>query len=298
MQDDLIQKIREMHQYCTPEGIATALKIPLEAVYTVLEGKPLKIENRQVGEKPIILVKAAASSHPQKCIAIIRAKGGIGASTLAVHLANTISGKLNVLLIDLNPNGGDTKQYVLDKGLHLGQTGSLVAIRLTDNFYFHYPQPGEVKDSIKKAKENFDAIILDLPNAELKNLQEITQYCNTGIILLDTTLQGIGKLLSWHQMTALRSKFVVVNNGRQIETNEKILQELVQQFSDYDIEEGIYLPFSPELTDAFNRGDFVSRRSHYQEGVSSLVEAILPGLLNSKKSDTLFTKISRLFGGD
>ncbi|WP_333870931.1 ParA family protein [Desulforamulus putei] len=299
MQDDkLVQKIQEMHQYCTPEGIATALKIPLEAVYAVLEGKPLRVESRQAGEKPVILVKAAASAHPQKCIAIIRTKGGVGTSSLAVHLANTLSDKLNVLLMDLNPNGGDTKQYVLDKGLHLGQTGSLVAIRLSDNLYFHYPQPGEIKESIQKAKENFDAVLLDLPNMELKDLQKITHQCNAGIILLDTTLQGVEKLLSWHHMTALKGKYVIVNNCRAIETSEKILQELVQQFSAYDIEEGIYLPFSPELASAFNRGDFVSRRSPYQEGMASLVEAIFPGLVNGKKNDTLFTKISRLFGGD
>jgi len=299
MQDDkLVQKIREMHQYCTPEGIAAALKIPLEAVYAVLEGKPLKVENRQAGEKPIILVKAAASSHPQKCIAIVRTKGGVGASSLAVHLANTLSDKLNVLLMDLNPNGGDTKQYVLDKGLHLGQTGSLVTIRLSDDLHFHYPKQGDIKESIQKAKENFEAVLLDLPNMELKDLQEIIQQCNTGIVLFDTTLQGVEKLLSWQYLPALKGKYVVVNNGRGIETSEKTLQELVQQFNTYDIEEGIYLPFSPELAAAFNRGDFISRRSPYQEGVSSLVEAIFPGLLNSKKNDTLFTKISRLFGGD
>lgn len=305
MQDDkLVQKIREMHQYCTPEGIAAALKIPLEAVNAVLEGKPVQIENRLAGEKPVVVVKATASTHRRKCIGIVRTKGGIGTSTLAVHLANTLSNKLTVLLMDLNPNGGDTKPYVLDKGLHLGQALSLVTLRLTDNLNFYYPQPGEVKDvprlqkTIQLAIDTFDTVLLDLPNMGQKDLQEIIRHCNAVIILLDTTLQGVEKLLSWHYLSVLKEKYLVVNNCRGIEISEKVLQQMVQQFDEYDIKEGIYLPFATELTAVFNRGDFISRRSPYQEGIFSLTEAIFPGLVNSKKSDSLFTRITRLIGGE
>ena len=304
MEDKLVQKIREMNDYCTPEGIAAALKIPLDAVYAVLEGKPVTIENKQVGEKPVILVKATASVHRQKCIGIIRAKGGVGTSTLATHLANTLANKLTVLLIDLNPNGGDTKQYVIDKGLHLGQTDSLVTIRLTDSLNYHYPQMGELKDItriqeiVHSAKNEFDTVLLDLPIMDLKDMQEIAQQCNAVIILFDTTLQGVGKLLSWQYLSALKEKYLVVNNCRGVEVSERILQDLIEQFDAYEVTTGIYLPFAAELTTAFNRGDFVSRKSPYQEGITSLAETIFPGLVNSKKNDGLFSKIGRLFGGE
>lgn len=305
MQDDkLIQKIMEMHQYCTPEGIATALKIPLDAVIAVLDGKPIKIENKQVGEKPIMLVKATASVHRQKCIGIVRTKGGVGVSTLVTHLAALLADKLTVLLIDLNPNGGDTKQYVIDRGLQLGQTESLVTIRFTDNLHFHYPQSGEIKDishlnkTILLAKNSFDVVLLDLPLLSLKDLQEINQQCNSAVVLFDTTLQGIEKLLSWQYLSTIKDKYLVVNNCRGIEASEKVLQQIIEQFDQYNIHEGIYLPYAPELTAAFSRGDFINHKSPYIEGIRSLSEVVFPGLIiSSKKNDGLFSKLSRLIGG-
>lgn len=296
-----IQQVKEMTRFCTPEGIASALKMPLETVMAILAGNYVEIEPTSEGQgQPIVMVKATTQVHRQKVIGMVRAKGGVGTSTLGIHLAFEFCETLKTLYMDYNPNGGDIKRYVNEDYYDIGRSLALLTFRIADNLQVFFPprqerhNPTAIYQSFQQAKQDFDVVLVDIPNQGLEFTKEITHNCNVLLVIIDSTLQEAEKLLSWDPMASVPYKYLVVNNGQNLKPDEKSFNSIGQHLG---VKDGVYLPYEPELPYAFYNADIVSRKSPYQESIRNLAERIYPGILkNEEKTEGLFGKISKLIG--
>ncbi|MBA7579538.1 Chromosome-partitioning ATPase Soj [subsurface metagenome] len=101
-------------------------------------------------------------------IAVVSAKGGTGKSTVALNLAGTLSSdKLNVLLIDADPQGSIAQWSKISKQ-------EVPTIRI---------QPSPVIDKrMKKAEKKFDIIIFDSPPTFKKSMKSVIRLSDKLII--------------------------------------------------------------------------------------------------------------------
>ena len=177
--DQLGRQIREMSQYLTPEGIAEALKIPLSAVQNVLDGKEIQMEQAiQTKNQTILQMKTVSATHRQKVLAVWRARGRVGATTMATLLAKMISEKMKTLYLcgSFSDGGSDAITYLslpyfprekltLDPVLPVPGYENLFT--LPPITYLKEPvTPENMQAVILEARERFACIVLDLPNSQ------------------------------------------------------------------------------------------------------------------------------------
>ncbi|MGB9804251.1 MAG: AAA family ATPase [Desulfofundulus sp.] len=239
---DLIAKVRELSKYLNDEAIADALKLTPEAVRSILEGKA-EVELKQVEREdqtvPLIQVSSVETSYRQKIISVGRAKGGVGCTVVALGLAYLLSKKVRTLLIDLNfsEGGSDLSYYLnLPEYPHMGMFhGDLeqCVVHLEPNFsVLQAPRHAssekrEIGELINLARQDYDAVVMDLPNSQDGLVREAMQHSTTLVLVtggLESELVRLAAIAGRYQ----RKEIIVVANrsslpGEAVETFKKVV---------------------------------------------------------------------------
>lgn len=167
--ETLEEKIKRLSQYLDEEAIARAVDKEADFVRAVLAGEAVKVKEEK--RKDTTVVQYVRSAYRQRVVYVVRTKGGVGATTLALNLAWRVSEKTKVLLIDAQASvmGYLVVSDVLDvlgaEPYEQSDWEAPETAQLSDNLYF-LPFPRE-KDGLDKAvleaRRGYDNIIVDLP---------------------------------------------------------------------------------------------------------------------------------------
>lgn len=167
--ETLEQKIHRLSHYLDEEAIARAVDREVDFVQAMLAGEAAKVEEKR---KDTTVIHYVRPSWRQRVIHIIRAKGGVGATTLALNLAWKVSEKAQVLVIDTQAveiNGEVFSDFLNMAGVESYLKTSWdepEVYQLSDGLYYLPFPPGGKTDlnaAILEARRDFDAIIIDLP---------------------------------------------------------------------------------------------------------------------------------------
>lgn len=203
-----MSKIKELSKLLNEEAIAEAFNLTPEAVRDIIEGKAEveKIERPQ-GSGTIIQVSSVKTAYRQKVISVCRSKGGVGCTLVALGLTYLLSRELRSLLIDLSfpwgkglPWGpGDLSCYLgLPEYPHMGIFRGVLeecVIELEPNFHVLQPPHERVDDLpgagqlIGLARQDYDAVVLDLPNSCGNQVEEALRHSTT-LVMVTTGLES------------------------------------------------------------------------------------------------------------
>lgn len=209
MSMDLKDRVKRMAAYLDNEAIAAALKIPVETVVDILSGKADISEIPAQVSQPAIQVTSVRTAYRQRVIAVWRARGGVGCTAIAIHLAYMLKDMMRVLLIDLNTAGGgsdlcyylDLPEYPHMCSMKDGLADTVIEV---ENM-LHVLQPprrlseGEVTRELVAqvltyARRDYDAVVIDLPNREDAVTREAVQNANTLVMVTGGGYQELVRL--------------------------------------------------------------------------------------------------------
>lgn len=261
-----------MAEYLDDEAVASALQVPVEVVRAVLRGEAVVAKP----EEPGGVVQIQTAAYRQRVVAVWRAKGGVGATALAVHLARDLAGKMRTLLADFNfdPGGSDLAHYL---GLppHApgrwdpGRLGSLAA-RAAWEFDALLPPPDAGPDEltpelargvVAAARRDYDAAVLDLPAALLPGVLEAVRSATTAVMVLGAVRREA--LRARHRLAGLagRELYAAVSD---CEADPEALGELL------GVRKAVVIPHDPGLDPALERGVLLPPDSVFARAVSEL----------------------------
>ncbi|MGB9846523.1 MAG: hypothetical protein ACPLRH_03345 [Desulfotomaculales bacterium] len=164
------EKIKRLSQYLDEEAVARAVDKEVDFVRAVLSGEAVKVKEEK--RKDTTVVKYVRPAYRQRVVYIARAKGGVGATALALNLAWRVSEKTKVLLIDAQATlmGYLVVSDVLDilgaEPYEQSNWEEPEEAQLSDNLYFlPYPREKDGLDrAVLEARRDYDNIIVDLPS--------------------------------------------------------------------------------------------------------------------------------------
>lgn len=275
---DVISKVRELSKYLDDEAIASALKIPVETVRDILDGKAV-VEQVQTTEQSgtVIHVNSVKTAYRQKIISVLRAKGGVGCSVIALGLAYLLSKEIKVLLIDLNlsEGGGDLTYYLnLPEYPHMGLFSDdleTCVVNVEPNFYvLQAPRnvSGEkekVGQIINLARQDYDAVVIDLPNRnEEEFVNEAMRQSNTLVAVtggMKLELLRLGVVLNDYQRKDIiiaANRCVLPGDAEELFEGRKI----------------ITIEHDGSLRKVFERCDLPGEKSVFMRGVSKIRDVL------------------------
>jgi len=183
MGQDINEKIKRMSEYLDNESVARALGVKVELVNGILSGEVTKIESKMdstTGVSNSAPVKYVRAAYRQRVISVVRMKGGVGATMLSANLARYLSEQNKVLVIDLcasiteNYDPGIRKRKVSSDLLDVFEMEFIIvnnnpealeeALEIDTNLHYVPVLSSEVKELLYKARQEYDQIIIDLPN--------------------------------------------------------------------------------------------------------------------------------------
>lgn len=157
-----------------------------------------------------------------KIIAIAKARGGVGASTLAVNLANELQAKkgyfksvatTDVVVVDLDfqfgsiaslldvpesdalwhmaMNGEIPDEEFVDQALVKSECGLSVLTAPSHYGPLHAIDAGQISSLLDVLKRKFDYIVVDLPNALIEWMTPITAQANCLYMVTDVTVPAV-----------------------------------------------------------------------------------------------------------
>lgn len=273
---DLVSKVRKMSEYLDDEAIAEALKLTPETVRDILEGKAEIREIRQPDRGPVVHVSSVKTAYRQKIVSVCRAKGGVGCSMVSLGLAYSLSREIKTLLIDLNlaEGGGDLSYYLnLPEYPHMGVFNNNLeqcSINVEPNLYVlqaprHISNEGEKIDQIiGLARQDFDAVVIDLPNFQCGFTAEAMRQSNTLVAVtggMDLELVRLAVLLSKYQ-----SKHVIIAANRC-----ELPREAMEVFAD---RETVKIEHDGALLRTLERCDLPGEKSVFMRGIEQLKDAV------------------------
>ena len=270
---ELEERIKKMSEFLNEEAIAQAFNIPVETVVTILSGKARVTCERGLEEK-VLHVQSVA--HRQKVIGVWRGKGGVGCTAVAMCLAQEISNLMNVLLIDLclAEGGSDLTHYMNlpETDRHVAQKCvSLNKLAVNAGHNLHVIQVPVVTEEsyvlelIAKARQEYDAVVLDLPNDEGKTVKEAVTACNTLVMIIGALRQEIVRI---HKRTAHfqnKDRFAVVSD---CDLEEELVKQCV------GTEAVVTIPHDDDLDRALEEQRFPVNKFPFMEGVKELMNLI------------------------
>ncbi|OPY63684.1 MAG: Sporulation initiation inhibitor protein Soj [Pelotomaculum sp. PtaU1.Bin065] len=177
MEHDINEKIKRMSEYLDNESIARALGVKVELVNGILSGEVTKIESKMdstAGVSKSAPVKYVRAAYRQRVISVVRMKGGVGATMLTANLARYLSEQNKVLMIDLctteNYDSGIRTRKVSSDLLDVFEMEFIIAnnnpeaLEIDTNLHYIPVLSSEVKELLYTARQEYDQIIIDLPN--------------------------------------------------------------------------------------------------------------------------------------
>lgn len=274
---DLTEKVRELSKYLDDEAIAQALKLTPEAVRDILEGRAeIAQVERSDYSGPVIHVSSVKTAYRQKVISVCRAKGGVGCTVIALGLAYSLSKEIKTLLVDLNlsEGGSDLSYYLnLPEYPHLGAlTDNLEScvISVEPNFYvLQAPKRAsaeeqEVGQIITLARQDFDAIVIDLPNSQGEIVKEAVQQSNTIVAVtsgMASELLRLAAILG----TCFRKDVIVAANRCDLPAEAR------EAFAGKKI---IRIEHDGSLARVFEKCDLPGEKSVFMKGIGRIKDAV------------------------
>ncbi|ABO49487.1 conserved hypothetical protein [Desulforamulus reducens MI-1] len=276
------EKILRMAAYYDAETIANSLRVPIETVEDILDGKAeITVQTEQFAQAQVLQVNTSRTAHRQKVIVVCRGKGGVGATAVAMHLGRQISERVSTLLIDLNiDNGGSDLTYYLNLPSypHLGIAKNNLLegiIQYQKDLNIIAPPMSkkelggftaeDVQKLIFQARQEFDAIIIDLPNRLDDITKEALSCANTLVMIMGAFRQEIFRLAHLSESYVTKDKYLVINNCA-LDANTAV--EILQAHK------SVVIPYDDELENSFENQQFLSKKSGFSMGVESLKELI------------------------
>ena len=274
---DLAQKVRQMSEYLDDEAIARALKITPESVRDIMEGRA-EIIRQGASEQnaPVIHVSSVKTAYRQKIISVMRAKGGVGCSVIALGLAYMLSREIKVLLVDLNlaPGGGDLSYYLnLQEYPHMGVLKDNLhpcVISIEPQFdVLQAPQSItekiKVESIINLARQDYDAVVMDLPNqSDEEVVGKALQISNTLIAVTSGMEMELVRLAT--TLRDLHHKDIVVAANK-----NPVRQEIQEIFTDHAI---IKVENDNALTRALEKCDLPGEKSPFMRGMKEIMDVL------------------------
>jgi len=270
---DLEAKIRRMAEYLDDEAVASALQVPVEVVRGVLRGEAVLKEAGASGE----VVRIQTVAHRQRVVAVWRAKGGVGATALAAHLARDLGERMRTLLADCNfdPVGSDLPHYL---GIGTDFSGSwdpealggLTTLESEWGFDVLLPPfgagpealvPDLVRGVVAAARRDYDAVVLDLPCWTSPGVREAVRSATTVVAVLRAARREAVRLRRRLEWCAGKELYAAVN-GRA--DDAEVLREVL------GVRAVVAIPYDQELDRALEEGRLLPADSVFGRGVGEL----------------------------
>lgn len=281
---DLEAKVKRMAEYLDPEAIAAALGQPVETIRDILEGKAQiqEIEDSSRGSK-IVQVSSARVAYRQRVIAVWRAKGGVGCTSVALGLAWLLKDKMRVLLVDCCfEAGGSDLSFVLGlpeyphlKAFEYGGIAGAVMNAGPNLDVLQAPRnrseidklpQGILGRAITSARTVYDAIICDLPNVEGPPVREVLDNATTLLLVTQGAGGETSRLMARLAEANLgeREVFLLCNRGS---NGNGPLADLLS-FREFSV------PEDPELARGLRRGQVFSVNGPFMRALAEVRDAM------------------------
>jgi len=253
--DDLLKAIKRMSEYLDEGSIAAALRIPVETVRDAIAGN-IVIEETETDKETIIQI-ANPAVYRQRIISVWRGRGGVGCTTVTLHLAHTLAQMMSVLLVDLNTAcaGSDVSFYLrqpeypnMEALTHAGQLSQAVIQIESALWVLLPPETGPIDKAkvsllMTEARQGFDAVIFDLPNADDEGTLEAVACSNALVMVTTGCVQEMNRALA--RSNRSQKETVLVANGYACDTKtRKAFSRVVEIAADRDIqarmEQGVF----------------------------------------------------------
>ncbi|MGB9858601.1 MAG: AAA family ATPase, partial [Moorellaceae bacterium] len=275
MRMDLRDRVKRMSAYLDNQAIAAALKIPVETVVDILSGKADISEVPAQVSQPTIKVTSVKTAYRQRVVAVWRARGGVGCTAIAIHLAYMLKDMMRVLLVDLNTAGGGSDLcYYLDlpEYPHMcSMKDNLADAVIEVETMLHVLQPprraseGEVtgelvEQLISYARRDYDAVILDLPNREDAVTRKAVQNANTLVMVTGGGYQEMVRLALLIADFRQKDIVLVANRCRPDVEVQKTL----------GVETVVFIPEEKDLARAMEERRFVRKGSALLKSLEDL----------------------------
>lgn len=168
---------------------------------------------------PRRLTLSAQDQHDGQVIAISKARGGIGATTLAVNLADQLCGKKKLFgkavsrkvvlvdldlqfgavagFLDLQPNNAlysmardrvDPDSVFLQQSIETTPSGLAVLAAPAGFMPLNALQPDQVATLIRRLRQTYDYVVIDLPHAMVDWLTPVLEAANHVLIVSGTSV--------------------------------------------------------------------------------------------------------------
>lgn len=143
-----------------------------------------------------------------KIVAIASQKGGVGKSTIAVHLAVAASNEgKNVIIVDIDPHSQTSSEWATERG-----------IRGLDKPVVLQSHADEIKDLKKQAKkEGYDLMIIDCPPYVDDVVGTVTKLADFTLIPVQPRFPDMRTLL--RVIEGVHKPYAVILNGCQAKIN-------------------------------------------------------------------------------
>jgi MinD-like ATPase involved in chromosome partitioning or flagellar assembly len=236
-----------MSEYLDEESIAAALRIPVETVRDAIAGN-IVIEETET-EKETIIQIANPVVYRQRIISVWRGRGGVGCTSVALHLAYLLAQVMSVLLVDLNTAcaGSDISFYLrqpeypnMEVLTHSGQLSQAVIQIGTTLWVLLPPETAPIKKEkisllITEARQGFDAVIFDLPNSDDEGILEAVVCSNALVMVTTGCAQEMNRVLA--RSNRSEKATVLVANGYACDAKtRKAYPKVVEIPADKDIQ--------------------------------------------------------------
>lgn len=278
MEDKKIEQLKNdvfrMREFCTVTGIAEALDIKTEIVQSILDGKDVELDQNEDDKNIILTYKATTKVLPQKVIAVWRTRGKAGATAQAINLARVISSeKMKTLLICMNfaEGGSDLIRYMDLPYFPVDKFTLDRVLPMEENFFVLPPMtrldrpvtPGEVRDVILAARQQYGAVVLDLPNSQDDSTIAAAVSANTIVWVLGGEGQELERIKAMSARLENKEQVFIANMVRK--------KDIINALS-VDPEKVIEIPYDKLLEESLKKQEPISMKSPFYKGISNLYE--------------------------
>ena len=292
---DLKKKIRQMSEYLDEEAVAAALRIPAGIVHDILAGRADL--SRSEAEHQTVLQVRSNPVYRQRVISVWRGRGGVGCTSVALHLAYVLEQIMSVLLVDLNAMaaGSDigyylrTSEYPNMETLSKGGPLCSAVIQVEPGLWVLLPplaggiEKGIVERLAIEVRKDFDVIIFDLPNTDADHVMEAVSCSNALVMVVTGQPQEMARVFA--RRNQLQKETMLVANGCSCDGEIRRVYDKVVEISE-----------DRDLPAKMDRGVFYKKGSPLTAGAEQIRDALFG--MRSQEEGGFRKAMKLLLGGD